>query len=80
MDLCLFPNKEQIKWFWIKYGFQGGKMRHIKVYYLIIIFTLLVTGCAGIDKEKSPSNTKITIEPYNLTLAKQMWDELNFLN
>ena len=42
-------------------------MRNIKVYYLIIIFTLLVTGCAGIDKEKSPSNTKITIEPYNLS-------------
>ncbi|MBL4954898.1 hypothetical protein JK635_22320 [Neobacillus sp. YIM B02564] len=47
-------------------------MRHIKGCCLIIIFSLLLTGCAGVEKvksvskEKSPSNMKITIDSYNM--------------
>ena len=48
-------------------------MRHFKGCCLIIIFTLLLTGCAGVEKvkpvakEKFPSNMKITIESYNMS-------------
>ena len=42
-------------------------MRHFKVFFLFLIFTLLLTGCGGVAKEKSPSKTKITIESYNLS-------------
>ena len=57
---------------------------------LFIIFTLLLTGCAGVEKEKplekekSPLNTKITIESYNMSekenclLARQVLGKLNF--
>jgi hypothetical protein len=34
---------------------------------LFIIFTLLLTGCGGVEKEKPLSNTKITIESYNMS-------------
>ena len=34
---------------------------------MFIIFTLLLTGCVGVEKEKPPSNAKITIEPYNMS-------------
>lgn len=40
-------------------------MRHLKGYCLFIMFILLLTGCVG--EEKSPSNTKITIESYNMS-------------
>lgn len=42
-------------------------MRYFKGCCLFIIFTLLLTGCAGVEKEKQSSNEKITIEPYNLS-------------
>lgn len=47
-------------------------MRHFKGYCLLITFTLLLTGCAGVEKEKSPSNTKITIEPYNVSEKERL--------
>lgn len=40
-------------------------MRHLKVYCLFIMITLLLTGCVG--EEKSLPNTKITIESYNMS-------------
>jgi len=40
-------------------------MRHFNGYYFFIMFTLLLTGCA--DVEKSPANTKLTIESYNMS-------------
>ncbi|MGE8081420.1 hypothetical protein [Peribacillus loiseleuriae] len=48
-------------------------MRHFKSRDLFIIFALLLTGCAGVEKEKplekekSPLNTQITIESYNMS-------------
>ena len=48
-------------------------MRYFKSRYLFIIFALLLTGCAGavkeksLKKEKSPINTQITIESYNMS-------------
>ena len=52
----------------MKYQLQGGsKMRHFKGYCFLIVFALLLTGCAGEEKEKSPSNTKLTIESYNMS-------------
>ena len=48
-------------------------MRYFKSRYLFIIFVLLLTGCAGVEKEKplekekSPLNTEITIESYNMS-------------
>ena len=48
-------------------------MRYFKSRYLFIIFILLLTGCAGVEKEKplekekSPLNTQITIESYNMS-------------
>lgn len=51
-------------------------MRHFKGYCLFIIFTLLLTGCVGVEKsvekEKSPSNTKITIESYNMSEKERL--------
>ena len=63
----------------MKHGLIGGlKMRHFKGYCLFIIFTVLLTGCAGVEKEKpvaqekSPSNTKITIESYNMSEKERL--------
>lgn len=47
-------------------------MRHFKGYCLFIIFTLLLTGCSGVEKEKSPSKTKITIESYNMSEKERL--------
>ena len=41
-------------------------MRHFKSYCLFIVFAFLLTGCAG-GEGKSPSNTKLTIESYNMS-------------
>ncbi len=41
------------------------KMRNIKVYCSLFIFTLLLTGCASLEKEKPLSN-ELIIEPYNV--------------
>ena len=41
-------------------------MRHFKGFFLLLIFTLLLTGCTDVANEKSPSKTKLTIEPYSL--------------
>lgn len=43
------------------------RMRYFKSYCLFIFFTLLLTGCVDETKEKSPSNTNITIESYNMS-------------
>ena len=42
-------------------------MRNFKGICLLLIFTLLLTGCTDVAKEKSPSKTKLTIESYNLS-------------
>lgn len=53
-------------------------MRHFKGYCLFIIFTLLLTGCAGVEKEKpaakdkSPSNTKLTIDSYDMSEKERL--------
>lgn len=47
-------------------------MRHFKSYCLFIIFTLLLTGCTDVEKEKPPSNTKITIESYNMNEKERL--------
>ncbi|MBM7607251.1 hypothetical protein JOD29_000488 [Lysinibacillus composti] len=47
-------------------------MQHFKGYCLFIIFTLLLTGCAGVEKEKSPSNTKLIIESYNMSEKERL--------
>lgn len=47
-------------------------MRHFKGYCLFIIFTLLLTGCAGVEKVKSPSHTKLIIEPYNMSEKEKL--------
>lgn len=41
---------------------------------LFIIFTLLLTGCVGVEKEneKPISNTKITIEPYKMSEKEEL--------
>ncbi|MGE8034065.1 hypothetical protein B1B04_20380 [Lysinibacillus sp. KCTC 33748] len=41
---------------------------------LFIIFTLLLTGCVGVEKEneKSISNTKLTIEPYKMSEKEEL--------
>ena len=41
-------------------------MQYVKGFFLLLIFTLLLTGCTGVANEKSPSKTKLTIEPYSL--------------
>jgi hypothetical protein len=46
---------------------EGSKMRHFKGYCLFLLFTLLLTGCVGLEKEISPSSTKLTIESYNMS-------------
>ncbi|MBL3732169.1 hypothetical protein JIN86_21640 [Lysinibacillus sp. HST-98] len=60
-------------------------MRYFTGYSLLIMFTLLLLiGCAGVEKEKSPSNTKITIEPYNMSeketllISKTGVEQINF--
>ncbi|MFJ8236309.1 hypothetical protein ACIQ34_11245 [Ureibacillus sp. NPDC094379] len=40
-------------------------MRHFKGCCFFIMFILLLTGCAGV--EKSPSTTKLTIQSYNMS-------------
>lgn len=47
-------------------------MRNFKGYCLFIIFTLLLTGCTGVEKEKPSSNTKITIESYNMSEKEKL--------
>lgn len=47
-------------------------MRNLIGYCLFIIFTLLLTGCAGVEKEKSPLNTQITIESYNMSEKEKL--------
>ncbi|WP_231630228.1 hypothetical protein [Lysinibacillus sp. ZYM-1] len=42
-------------------------MRYFKSYCLFIVITLLLTGCAGVEAEKSPSNSKLTTESYNMS-------------
>ena len=42
-------------------------MRHFKSYCLFIIFALLLVGCSDEAKEKTPSNTKLTLESYSVT-------------
>jgi hypothetical protein len=42
-------------------------MRNFKGYFLFIIFTMLLAGCAGVEKEKPLSNKNLTIEPYQLS-------------
>jgi hypothetical protein len=44
-----------------------SKMRNFIGCCLFIILTVLLTGCAGVEKEKPLSNAKITIEPYNMS-------------
>ncbi len=39
---------------------------------LFIIFTLLLTGCVGVENEKPFSNAKITIEPYNMSEKEKL--------
>ncbi|NRD79892.1 hypothetical protein HPT25_21380 [Bacillus sp. BRMEA1] len=47
-------------------------MRNFKGYCFFIIFTLLLTGCTGVEKENPSSNSKITIEPYNLSEKEKL--------
>ncbi|MEX3625889.1 hypothetical protein VVS20_26050, partial [Viridibacillus arvi] len=42
-------------------------MKGFKRYCSFVILILLLTGCAGVEKDKTSSNSKITIEPYNLS-------------
>ncbi|MGE7925789.1 hypothetical protein ACQKND_21740 [Viridibacillus arvi] len=42
-------------------------MQGFKRYCSFVILILLLTGCAGVEKDKTSSNAKITIEPYNLS-------------
>lgn len=42
-------------------------MRSFKRQSMFLILILLLTGCAGVEKDKKSSNTKITIEPYNMS-------------
>lgn len=42
-------------------------MHYFKSCCLFIVITLLLTGCAGVETEKSPSNSKLTIESYNMS-------------
>jgi hypothetical protein len=42
-------------------------MRNFKGYCLFIIFTILLTGCAGIEKKKPLSNANMTIKPYHMS-------------
>ena len=42
-------------------------MRYFKGYCLFIVIILLLTGCAGVEAGKSPSNSKLTIESYNIS-------------
>lgn len=42
-------------------------MQGFKRYCSFVIFILLLTGCADVGKDNTSSNTKITIEPYNMS-------------
>ncbi|MEX3747177.1 MULTISPECIES: hypothetical protein [Lysinibacillus] len=42
-------------------------MQGFKRYCSFVILILLLTGCAGVEKDKTSSNAKITIEPYNMS-------------
>ncbi|MFJ5717817.1 hypothetical protein [Neobacillus sp. NPDC093127] len=59
-------------------------MGYIKICWLFIIFTLLLTGCTGVEKEKPSSIGKITIAPYNMSekesllISKTGVDEIGF--
>jgi len=45
----------------------GVKMQGFKRYCSFVILILLLTGCAEVEKDKTSSNAKITIEPYNMS-------------
>ena len=45
----------------------GNKMRHFNKFSLLIIFTLLLTGCTELDKEQLQSNSEMTIETLSLS-------------
>lgn len=47
-------------------------MRNLVGCCFLLIVTLLVTGCAGVEKETPLSNTKITIEPYNMSEKERL--------
>ena len=47
-------------------------MRYFKRRYLFIIFTLLLTGCTGVEKETSALNKQITIESYNMNEKEKL--------
>lgn len=59
-------------------------MRNLLGCCLFLIFTLLLTGCADVEKEKPVSNTKITIEPYKMSekesvlISKTGIDQIEF--
>lgn len=42
-------------------------MQSLKRYCTFVILLCLLTGCAGVEKDKMSSNAKITIEPYNMS-------------
>lgn len=42
-------------------------MRNFQRCCLFVILILLLTGCVGVEKDKTSANTKITIEPYKLS-------------
>lgn len=47
-------------------------MRNFKSYCLFIIFALLLTGCVDEAIEESPTNTKISIESYNVSEKEEL--------
>lgn len=42
-------------------------MQGFKRYYSLVILILLLSGCAGVEKDIPSSNAKITIEPYKIS-------------
>ncbi len=42
-------------------------MQGFKRYCSFAILILLLTGCVDVEKDKTSSNAKITIEPYNMS-------------
>jgi hypothetical protein len=48
-------------------------MRKFTGYYLLIIFTMLLTGCAGVEKGKPLLNKNLTIEPYHMSEKESLF-------
>ena len=48
-------------------------MRNLIGCYLFIIFAMLFTGCAGVDKEKPLSNGNRSINPYNMSEKERLF-------